>query len=71
MNFDCYMERPTATFCNRKYSVLNDFCFAECLAYCTLENKSNKTCEYQSNELDENLIENSHEERCFPPQKMN
>ena len=26
---DCYMERPRATFYNGKYSVLNDFCYAE------------------------------------------
>ena len=27
-NIDCYMERPSATFCNGKYSILEDFCFA-------------------------------------------
>ena len=41
------MERLSVTFCNGKYSVLNDFCHADVLAHCTLENKSNKTCEYQ------------------------
>ena len=25
-NIDCYMERPSATFCNGKYSTLDDFC---------------------------------------------
>ena len=30
------MERPSATFCNGKYSVLNDFCYAEFLASCSL-----------------------------------
>ena len=38
-NIDCYMERASATFCNGKYSVLNDFCYAQFLAYYTLENK--------------------------------
>ena len=51
-------ERPSATFCNEKYSVLNDFCYADFLAYYTLENKSNQICEYQPDELDNNLIEN-------------
>ena len=37
-------ERPSATFYNGKYIVLNDFCFSEFLAYCTLENKSSKAC---------------------------
>ena len=39
-NIDCYMERPSATFCNGKYSILDDL---EC---CTLENKSRKTGKY-------------------------
>ena len=46
-NIDCYMERPSATFCDAKYSVLNYFCSEELLAYNTLENKSNRTCKYQ------------------------
>ena len=66
---DRYIEKPSATFCNRKYSVLNDFCNAELLAYYTLENKSKKTCEYQPAELDKNLNESNHEE-CFYFQKI-
>ena len=42
-NFDCYMARPSVTFCNGKYNI-------------TLVNKSSKTDEYQSYELDDNLI---------------
>ena len=42
-NVGCYMERPDATFCNGKCSVLNNFSYAEFLAYYTLENKSCKT----------------------------
>ena len=38
-NFDYYIERPSVRFCNEKYSVLNKFCYAECLAYYTIENK--------------------------------
>ena len=60
------MERSCATLYNKKYSVLNEFCCAEY----TLQNKSNKTCEYQLDELDDNLIENNHEE-CFFPKKWN
>ena len=66
-NIDCYMERPSATFRNRKYCVLNDFCYAEFLAYYTLENKLNKTCDElnQPDELDDNLTENNHEECSY------
>ena len=28
-NIDCFTERPSATFCNGKYSTLNYFCYAE------------------------------------------
>ena len=45
-NINRYMERPSATFGNGKFSVLNDFYSAEFLANYTLEHKSNKTCEY-------------------------
>ena len=34
---------------------LNDFCYAEFLAYSTLENKSSKTYEYEPHELEYNL----------------
>ena len=61
-NIDCYMERPSPTFCNFKYSILDDFCYTEFLAYYTLKNKSSKTGEYQPDELDGNLIENNHED---------
>ena len=42
-NINCYVEKPTTIFCNRKNSDLNDFCYAEFL---TFENKSSKTCKY-------------------------
>ena len=43
-------------------------CYAEFLAYYTLESKSNNTCDYQPDELDDVLIENSHEECSYPKQ---
>ena len=49
-NADRYMKRPNSNFCNGKYDVLNDFCYAEFSAYYAPENKSTKTCEYQSDE---------------------
>ena len=61
------MERQSAAFCNEKYIILDDFCYANFLAYYTLENNSNKTSEYQPDELDDNLIENNHEECPYPP----
>ena len=45
-NIDCYMDRPSATFCNGKYSIFDDFCYAEFLAYYTFGNKPSKTGEY-------------------------
>ena len=59
------MERPSGTLCNGKYIVSNNVCYAEFLTYYTLENKSNKACEYQSDELDENVIDNNHEECSY------
>ena len=60
------MERPRATFCNGKYSIFYNFFCTEFLPYYTLENKSNKTCEYQPDELHENLIENNYGECSYP-----
>ena len=60
------MERSNVTFCNGKYSILDDFCYAEFLAYHTLENKLSKIDEYQPDELDDDLIENNHEECSYP-----
>ena len=69
-NIGRYMERPKATFCNGKYSVFNYIRYTELLAYYTFENKSSKTCEYQPNKFDDNLVEYSHEE-CSNCQTLN
>ena len=69
-NIDHYMEKPSASFCNGKYSVLNHFCYVKFLAYYTLERKSDKNCNYQLDESDDNLIENKHS-KCSYPQKLN
>ena len=61
-NINCYIERPSATFNNRKYSALNHFCYIEFLALYTIENKSTKAFKYHPDELDDDLIENNHEE---------
>ena len=67
-NIDRYVERPSATYCNGKYSALNDFCYAEFLAYYTLENKSSNSREYQPDELDDSLIEKNHDESSYSKQ---
>ena len=41
-------------------SVFQTVFVTQFLAYCTFENKSYKTCEYEPEELDGNLIENNH-----------
>ena len=68
-NIDRYIERPNATFCHGKYSALNDFCYAKFLAYYTIESKPNNTYDYQPDELNDNLIENNHEECSYRNQK--
>ena len=50
------MERPSATFCSGKYSILDKIFYAEFLAYYTFENILSKSSEYQPDELDDNLI---------------
>ena len=67
-----YSFRKTTAGCQfdpltQAFYGLKDFRYAESLAYYTLENKSNKTCEYQLDELDENLIENNYEDCSYPP----
>ena len=54
------IERSSATLYKGKYSILEDFCYGEFLGCYTIENKSSKTCDYQRDELDDNLIENNH-----------
>ena len=45
------MVRLNATFSIGMYSILDDFCYTEFLAYYTLENKPSKAIEYPD-ELD-------------------
>ena len=64
------MEKPSATLCNGKYNVLNDFRYAEFLAYYTREDKSYLTCENYSDVLDDNLIESNHEQYSYPKKQI-
>ena len=66
-NNDCYMEKSRATFCDWKHCVLNDFYYAKFSAYYTLENKWSKTCGFQPDKLDDNFIENNHDDCSYPP----
>ena len=63
------MERPSGTFCNGKYSILDGFCYAEVLSYYTFENKPSKTGEYQPDELDDHLRITM--KSVLTPQKLN
>ena len=58
------VERSSATLYKGKYIIFEDFCYREFLGCYKIENKSSKTCDYQWDELDDNLIENNHQE-CF------
>ena len=66
-NIDRYMERSNSRLCNGRHSILDDFCYAKFLPYCTLKKNSSKTCKYQPNELNHNLIENKHEDCSYQP----
>ena len=61
---DRYVQIQSVTFCNKKYSVFNDFCHTNSLEYYVLENKASETCEYQTDELYDNLI--NHKEYSYP-----
>ena len=64
-NIDCYMERLSTTFCNRKYSILDEFCCAK------EELKQGKNSEYQPDGLGDNLIDNiksKHQGYSYPSQ---
>ena len=61
---DRYVQIQSVTFCNEKYSVFNDFYHTKSLEYNALENKSSETCEYQTDELDDDLI--NHKEYSYP-----
>ena len=70
LDINRYMERPSATFCSGKYNILENFCNANSLACYTFENRSSKTCKYQPDKLDDNLVENNHEECSSPSPKF-
>ena len=59
--------RPSATFCNGKFKILDGFCYAEFLTYYILGNKLSNTGEYQPDRLDDIFIENNHEKSSYPP----
>ena len=66
-NIDCYMERPSATSWNGKYSALNAVLYifvTQTFPHMT-DLKINKTCKHQPDELDDNLVQNNHEECSY------
>ena len=58
-NSDRYLARPSVSFCDGKYSILDSFCFAEFSAYCSLIYKPKETNEgeeYQPDLLHDSLM---------------
>ena len=53
-----------------RVSILDNFFYSELLACYILENKQSKTGEYQPDELNDNSIDNNHEE-CSYLKKLN
>ena len=63
-NTDRYLARPSVSFCDEKYSILDSFCFAEFTTYYSLIYKptgTNKGEEYQPDLLPDSLMEGNHE----------
>ena len=59
-NIDCYLARPSASFCDGKYSILDSFCLEEFTAYYSLIYKPKETNEgeeYQPDLLPDILME--------------
>ena len=68
-NIDRYVARPSVSFCDGKYSILDSFCFAEFTVYCSLIYKAKETNEgeeYQSELLPCSLMEVNHENLNYP-----
>ena len=42
-NIDCYLARPSVSFCDGKYSILDSFCSAESTSYYSLVYKPKET----------------------------
>lgn len=57
--FIAMWKEQVQQFCNEKYSLLDDFSYAEVLVFYIRRNESSKTCDYQSDELDYIFIENN------------
>ena len=57
------MDRPNASLCEGKYSVLDTFCYGEFSVFYTIDCKPNlSSCVYQPYEFQDKLVENIHEE---------
>ena len=63
-NIDHYLARPSVSFCDGNYSILDSFCFAKFTAYYGLIYKSketNKGDEYRLDLLPDSLMGGNHE----------
>ena len=68
-NIDRYVVRPSVSFCDGKYSILDSFRFAEFAAYYSLIYKPKETYkgeEYQPDLLLDSLMEVNHENLNYP-----
>ena len=63
-NIDRYVARPSVSFCDGKYSILDSFSFPEFTAYYSLIYKpkeTNESEEYQPDLVPDSLMEVNHE----------
>ena len=68
-NIDRYLARPSVSFCDEKYSILDSFCFTEFTAYYSLIYKPKETKEgeeYQQDLLPDSLMKFNHENLNYP-----
>ena len=50
-NIDWFIDKPNALISGGKYNHLNNFCNAELLAYYSINNKPDRSSDYQADEF--------------------
>ena len=68
-NIGLYLARPSVSYCDGKYSILDSFCFAEFIAYYSLIYKPKETNEgeeYQPDLRPDSLMEVNCENLNYP-----
>ena len=57
---DRYIDRPSSSFNGGRYSVLDNFCYAEFLRYYYIVSNLSTENDYQPEEVNDHIIEENH-----------